>query len=87
MYYFYIFYSAYSRQRALLRKKNEAEKRSLLGVLSNYNDIVSHCGPSSGYVPVTEEAILSGDVPWNSCEGMKIWGKGIHKVGLAVLSG
>lgn len=73
-----LLYSAYAQQRSKLRKKNEAEKKSLSEALSNYNNIIPHCSPNSGYETVTEEAVLSGDVPWNSSEGMDILPKNVN---------
>jgi len=41
--------------------------------LSNYNNIVVHCDSSNGYVPVDEESVLSGNVPWDSSEGFTLF--------------
>ncbi|KAL9987031.1 hypothetical protein ACROYT_G001266 [Oculina patagonica] len=59
---------SYSQQRSKLRKKNDAEKKAAKEALANYNDIVVHCDSRSGYVPVAEESILSGNVAWDNSE-------------------
>ena len=63
-------FTAYSQQRSKLRKKNDAEKKALKEALTNYNNIVVHCDSSNGYVPVEEESVLSGNVAWDSSEGL-----------------
>ena len=66
-------FSAYSQQRSKLRKKNDAEKKTLKEALSNYNNIVVYCDASEGYVPVDEDSVLSGNVAWDSSEGFTLF--------------
>ena len=57
--------AAYAKQRSKLRKKNDAEKKTLKDAISHYNRIVGYCGHTS----VTESDVLAKKVLWESYEG------------------
>ena len=61
--------AAYAKQRSKLRKKNDAEKKTLKDAISHYNRIVGYCSSTSGHTSVTESDVLAKNVLWESYEG------------------
>lgn len=49
--------TAYAKQRSKLRKKNDAEKKTLKDAISHYNRIVGYCSSTSGHTSVTESDV------------------------------
>ena len=61
--------AAYAKKRPKLRKKNDAEKKTLKDAISHYNKIVGYCSSTSGHTSVTESDVLAKNALWESYEG------------------
>lgn len=58
----------------------QLEKKALKEALSNYNNLVVHCDSRNGYVPVEKESVLSGNVAWDSSEGLSTFQNTLHTI-------
>lgn len=82
--------AAYAKQRSNLRKKNDAEKKTLKDAMSRYNRFVGYCSSTSGHTSVTESDVLARNVLWESYEGDNDFvayscNKGLHFIGGIIL--
>ena len=64
--------AAYAKKRPKLRKKNDAEKKTLKDAISHYNKIVGYCSSTSDHTSVTESDVLAKNVLWKAMKAIRI---------------